>query len=185
MVIALADSFFFSVDLDAARTQVMLFLAVSFAPFLFIAPLIGPMIDRIKGGRRFVIQLVAVLRLVLSVLMARYVDSFALFPLVFASLVLQKTYIVSKSAIVPSTVRSQDELVEANAKLGLIAGLIESGRTVRPFKVGPDFIDTGFHAALSRRPCYNLDGWMMQGDRLVSTFGGRCGAAATSAWSKG
>jgi hypothetical protein len=123
MVVALADSFFFSVDLDAARTQVMLFLAISFAPFLFVAPLIGPLIDRLAGGRRLVIQLVAVVRVLLLVLMARYVDSLALFPLVFASLVLQKTYVVSKSALVPSTVRSETELVEANSKLGLIAGL--------------------------------------------------------------
>ena len=123
MVVALADSFFFSVDLDAARTQVLLFLAVSFAPFLFVAPLIGPLIDRIAGGRRLVVQIVAVSRVVLLLLMARYIDGLALFPLVFASLVLQKTYVVSKSALVPSTVRSQDELVEANSKLGLLSGL--------------------------------------------------------------
>jgi hypothetical protein len=55
--------------------------------------------------------------------MAQYLDALALFPLVFASLVLQKTYAVSKSAIVPSTVRSEHELVEANSKLGLIAGI--------------------------------------------------------------
>ena len=55
--------------------------------------------------------------------MAQYLDALALFPLVFASLVLQKTYAVSKSAIVPSTVRSEAELVEANSKLGLIAGI--------------------------------------------------------------
>ena len=41
----------------------------------------------------------------------------------FASLVLQKTYVVSKSALVPSTVRTHEELVEANSKLGLIAGI--------------------------------------------------------------
>lgn len=123
MVVALADSFFFSVDLDAARTQVLMFLAISFAPFLFIAPLIGPMIDRIAGGRRFVIQVVAVLRVVLLLAMAQYLDGLALFPLVFASLVLQKTYVVSKSALVPSTVRSETELVEANSKLGLLSGL--------------------------------------------------------------
>ncbi|MEM9514663.1 MAG: MFS transporter, partial [Actinomycetota bacterium] len=86
-------------------------------------PLIGPAIDRVAGGRRLVIQLVAVVRVVLMILMARYVDDWALFPLVFASLVLQKTYVVSKSALVPSTVRSETELVEANSKLGLIAGL--------------------------------------------------------------
>ncbi len=123
MVVALADSLFFDIDLDAARSRVLLFLVLGFAPFLVVAPLIGPLIDRVAGGRRFVIQLVAVARVVLTLLMARYLDALALFPLVFGSLVLQKTYTVSKSAIVPSTVRSETELVEANSKLGLIAGL--------------------------------------------------------------
>ncbi len=123
MVVALADSLFFNIDLDAARSRVMLFLVISFAPFLVIAPLIGPLIDRIAGGRRLVIQLVAGARIVLMILMASYIDALALFPLVFASLVLQKTYVVSKSALVPSTVRTHDELVEANSKLGLISGI--------------------------------------------------------------
>ncbi|MET0911202.1 MAG: MFS transporter [Ilumatobacteraceae bacterium] len=123
MIVALADSLFFNIDLDAARSRVMLFLALSFAPFLVIAPLIGPLIDRVAGGRRLVIQLDAAARVVLMILMASNIDNLALFPLVFASLVLQKTYIVSKSALVPSTVRTHDELVEANSKLGLIAGI--------------------------------------------------------------
>ncbi len=123
MVVALADSLFFDIDLDAARSRVLLFLALGVAPFLLVAPLIGPAIDRVAGGRRLVIQLVAVARVVLMLLMAVYVDALALFPLVFASLVLQKTYIVSKSALVPSTVRSESELVEANSKLGLISGI--------------------------------------------------------------
>jgi MFS family permease len=124
MVVALADSLFFDIDLDAARSRVLLFLVIGFAPFLVVAPLIGPLIDRVAGGRRLVIQLVAIARVVLCVLMAMYIDSLALFPLVFAALVLQKTYAVSKSAIVPSTVRSEEELVEANSKLGLIAGIM-------------------------------------------------------------
>ena len=123
MVVALADSLFFDIDLDAARSRVLLFLLVGFAPFLVVAPLIGPLIDRVAGGRKFVIQVVALARIVLTLLMAQNIDNFALFPLVFASLVLQKTYAVSKSAIVPSTVRSESELVEANSKLGLIAGI--------------------------------------------------------------
>ena len=123
MVVALADSLFFDIDLDAARSRVLLFLVVGFAPFLVVAPLIGPLIDRVAGGRRFVIQVVALARVVLTLLMAQYLDALALFPLVFASLVLQKTYAVSKSALVPSTVRSEAELVEANSKLGLIAGI--------------------------------------------------------------
>jgi hypothetical protein len=123
MVVALADSLFFDIDLDAARSRVLLFLVLGFAPFLVVAPLIGPLIDRVAGGRKFVIEVVAVSRVVLTLLMAQYLDALVLFPLVFASLVLQKTYAVSKSAIVPSTVRSEVELVEANSKLGLIAGI--------------------------------------------------------------
>ncbi len=130
MVVALADSLFFDIDLTAARTRVMLFLAIGFAPFLFVAPLIGPLIDRAAGGRRLVIQVIAVVRLVLLVLMAKYIDSLALFPLVFANLVLQKGYVVSKSALVPSTVRSETELVEANSKLGLIAGITGAAAVV-------------------------------------------------------
>jgi hypothetical protein len=123
MVVALADSFFFDVDPNAARGKVLLFLLVSFAPFLLIAPLVGPVIDRIRGGRRFVIQLVATSRIVVQLLMVQYADNLALFPLVFVALVLQKTYLVSKSAIVPSVVRTEEELVEANSKLGLIAAI--------------------------------------------------------------
>ena len=86
MVVALADSLFFDIDLDADRSRVLLFLVVGFAPFLVVAPLIGPMIDRVAGGRRLVIQMVALARVVLTLLMAAYVDALALFPRVFASL---------------------------------------------------------------------------------------------------
>jgi hypothetical protein len=123
MVVALADSFFFDVDPNGARTKVLGFLLVSFAPFLLVAPLIGPAIDRVRGGRRMVVQAVAVARAVLQLLMVRLHDQWALFPLVFVALVLSKSYAVSKSALVPSVVRSERELVEANSKLGLVAGL--------------------------------------------------------------
>jgi hypothetical protein len=123
MVVALADSFFFDVDLDAARSRILTFLLVSFAPFILVAPLIGPVIDRIRGGRRFMVQVVAVLRILVQIAMIRYSGEVALFVLVFAALVLQKTYVISKSALVPSVVRSDRELVEANSKLGVIAGL--------------------------------------------------------------
>lgn len=123
MVVALADSFFFDVDPAGARSKVLAFLLVSFAPFLFVAPLIGPAIDRVRGGRRFVVQAVALARILVQLLMIRFSDDNALFPLVFIALVLQKTYTISKSALVPAVVRTDRELVEANSKLGLIAGI--------------------------------------------------------------
>lgn len=124
MAVALADSVLFSLDADAARGRVLLFLGISFVPFLFVAPLIGPMIDRTRGGRRFVIQVITLVRVLLSTLMAFHIDGLLLFPLAFGAMVMQKTYAISKSALVPSVVRSDEELVEANSKLGLISGIV-------------------------------------------------------------
>ena len=119
----LAGSLFFSLSPDAARSKVLLYQLVSVAPFAVIAPLIGPTLDRIPGGRRFVVQITAVVRAVLFIVIAFHADDLLLFPLVFGVMVMQKTYAVSKSALVPLVVRNERELVEANSKLGLISGL--------------------------------------------------------------
>lgn len=41
--------------------------------------------------------------------------------------------------------------------LALLAALKNRAHSVRSFKVGPDYIDPMFHAAVTDRPCYNLD----------------------------
>ena len=122
--IALADSLFLSISPDAARSQVLLFLAVSLAPFAIIAPFIGPVIDRIPGGRRITVLIVSALRCATVIAMISRLDSLSLFALVFISLVLQRTYSVSKTALVPSVVVDDDELVSANSKLSLLSGLL-------------------------------------------------------------
>jgi hypothetical protein len=62
MAVSLADSLFLSISPDAARTQVILFLAMSMAPFALLAPLIAPFLDKIKGGQRLVVMMVALAR---------------------------------------------------------------------------------------------------------------------------
>lgn len=49
---------------------------------------------------------------------------------------------------------------------GLIGALRAAGHTVAPFKVGPDFIDPGYHGLAAGRPGRNLDP-VMVGERLI------------------
>ena len=53
---------------------------------------------------------------------------------------------------------------------GLLAYFHSKGYAVQPFKVGPDYIDPGFHGKAAGRNSYNLDTWMTPPDRLVPTF---------------
>lgn len=45
--------------------------------------------------------------------------------------------------------------------LGIIQAMINRGLTVQPFKVGPDYIDTGFHTRISGRFSKNLDEYLI------------------------
>lgn len=83
---------------------------------------------------------------------------------------------------------------------GLIGALRQAGHAVAPFKVGPDFIDPGYHGLAAGRPGRNLDP-VLVGDHLIGAlyahgargadiavvegvmglFDGRIGSTATTA----
>jgi hypothetical protein len=123
VAVALAGSLFFSIDPGAARSRVALYLLLTLAPFVVVAPLVGPAVDRVRGGRRAVVVTVGAARALVAGLMALTLDNLALFPLAFIFLVLQKAYSVGRASIVPAVVRDDEELVEANAKLGVVGGV--------------------------------------------------------------
>ncbi|MGF1596248.1 MAG: MFS transporter [Acidimicrobiales bacterium] len=123
LAVALADSLFFNVDPNDARWKVAAYLVLTLAPFAFVAPLLGPLMDRLSGGHRYMIIASAAVRAVLMFALVRYVQGPLLFPLAFSMLVMGKTYAVAKSALVPTTVRDQEGLVRANSRLSVLAGM--------------------------------------------------------------
>ena len=124
IAVALAGSIFFSISPDAARDRIALYLALTVAPFALVTPLIGPFIDRMPGGRRAMIVVTTLGRLVVALLMIRHIDTLWLFPEAFALLIMQKSYAVAKSAVVPRYVPSESNLVQANSRLALISAVM-------------------------------------------------------------
>jgi cobyrinic acid a,c-diamide synthase len=53
--------------------------------------------------------------------------------------------------------------------LGLLEAFRRRGLAVQGFKVGPDFIDPGFHEVVTGRGSYNLDGWMCGREHVLAT----------------
>jgi cobyrinic acid a,c-diamide synthase len=53
---------------------------------------------------------------------------------------------------------------------GLMQAFRRKGLVVQPFKVGPDFIDPGYHTAICDRTSRNLDAYMMGEDGVLETF---------------
>ena len=124
VAVALAGSLFFDITPDAARWRIALYLLLTVAPFAVVAPMVGPALDRMKGGRRMVMLASAVGRAVVCAIMIRDVDTLLLFPEAFLLLVFSKSYAISKAALVPTVVNNDDELLEANAKLTLIGAIV-------------------------------------------------------------
>ncbi|HUQ63527.1 MAG TPA: MFS transporter [Acidimicrobiales bacterium] len=123
LTMALADSVFFSISPDAARDRVALYLALTMAPFAVVAPILGPMLDKHRGGRRWMMVAAAGARAVVCLFMATHLDGLLLFPLAFTVLVCSKAHMVTKSALVPATVENEGELVEANSRLAVLSVL--------------------------------------------------------------
>lgn len=59
---------------------------------------------------------------------------------------------------------------KSSVTLGLLGALRRRGVAVAPFKIGPDFIDPGHHAAVCGRPSRNLDSWMCSREQVLHSF---------------
>lgn len=118
--LSLVGSLFFSVTVDAARPRILLYLALTMAPFAVLAPLIGPVIDRLRGGHRAVLLLSIGGRAVVALLLASQLKTLLLYPQALVIVVLAKVYTVGRNALIPSLVDDRDHLVVVNSRLARV-----------------------------------------------------------------
>lgn len=128
ITVALASTVFFSVPTDQARGRVALYLAVTMAPFILLAPVIGPLLDRLPHGRRAAMAGSMLARAVLALTMSGAVATggLELYPAALGVLVCSKAYGVVRSAVVPRLLPPRFSLVKANSRVTL-AGLLATG----------------------------------------------------------
>ncbi|MFF9004130.1 MFS transporter [Streptomyces achromogenes] len=128
VTVALASTVFFSVPTDEARGRVALYLAITMAPFTVLAPVIGPLLDRLPHGRRAAMAGAMLARALLALVISGAVASGALelYPAALGVLVASKAYGVIRSAVVPRLLPRGFSLVKANSRVTL-AGLLATG----------------------------------------------------------
>jgi MFS family permease len=122
LTVALANTLFFSVDVHQARSRVALYLLVTMAPFAVVAPVVGPLLDRFRNGRRYALAATMLGRAFLAWVIAGAVASkggFELYPAAFGALICSKAYGVTRSAVVPRVLPPSVTLVRGNARLSL------------------------------------------------------------------
>jgi MFS family permease len=132
VTVALANTLFFSVPTGEARGRVALYLLITMAPFAVMAPVVGPLLDRFRHGRRYAIAATMLSRCFATwVLAGAVVDNeLSLYPAAFACLVSSKAYGVTRSATVPRLLPKTYTLVAANARIslaGIVAGAVGAG----------------------------------------------------------
>ncbi|MCU1663114.1 MAG: major facilitator superfamily 1 [Pseudonocardia sp.] len=130
VAVALANTLFFAAATAESKANVALYLAITVAPFAVVAPVIGPLLDRLQRGRRAALAVSFAGRAVLAVVMALNYDTWVLYPAALGALVLSKSFSVLKAAVTPRVLPTAITLVTTNSRLtafGLAAGAVFGG----------------------------------------------------------
>jgi hypothetical protein len=121
--VSLAGSLFFNASIDAARPNILLYLLLTMAPFAVLAPLIGPVVDRVAHGYPRVATTANLTRTAMCLLLAFHLRTVLFYPEALAVLVAAKTYSVAKAALVPRLEPQRRQLLATNARLSRLGAL--------------------------------------------------------------
>lgn len=120
LVVALADSVFFSLPVDQATDKVAAYLLLTMLPLALAGPALVPLLDR-AGPRRAISFVAALGRCVIAVYAAPRLGTFTLFPAALGLLVFSKVHTITKNGLTMAYAPPGDGLMRANARLGRIA----------------------------------------------------------------
>ncbi|MCM3884934.1 MFS transporter [Frankia sp. R82] len=134
VTVALAGSLFFSVSSSEARSKVALYLLITMVPFALLAPVIGPLLDRVAHGRRTALAALCLARGLLAWQLAGALDGLSVYPLALGLLVLSRAFGVARSAVTPRVAPAELTLVRVNSRITLIT--IVAGAIVAPVGLG-------------------------------------------------
>jgi hypothetical protein len=142
ITVGLAGTIFFAVPLGEARGKVALYLLVTMVPFAVLAPLIGPLLDHVRHGRRYALATTMLGRALLAWLIADQFHRPALYPAAFGVLVLSRAYGVARASAVPRLLPDRLGLSQVNARgsaYGTLAGLVVVPIGLAAFWIGPQW----------------------------------------------
>jgi len=117
MAVALANTLFFAAASAESKTKVALYLLITVAPFGLVAPVIGPILDKIQRGRRIALAAACLGSAFASVIMALHFQDWLLYPAALTQMVLSKSFTVLKAAVTPRVLPRGLPLVKTNARL--------------------------------------------------------------------
>lgn len=132
----------FSVPLGEARSKVALYLLITMVPFALLAPVVGPLLDHFRHGRRYALATTFLGRAFLAYVMSDNLLGWGLYPAAFGVLAFSRAYGVARSAAVPRLLPEGVGLSQVGARAsvyGTFAGALVAPIGLLAFKFGPQW----------------------------------------------
>ncbi|MGX6604330.1 MFS transporter [Micromonosporaceae bacterium Da 78-11] len=142
IAIGLAGTIFFNVPLGEARSKVALYLLITMVPFALLAPVVGPLLDHFRHGRRYALAVTMLGRAFLAYVISDNLLGWGLYPAAFGVLALSRAYGVARSAAVPRLLPAGIGLSQVGARAsvyGTFAGAVVAPIGLLAFKFGPQW----------------------------------------------
>lgn len=142
IAIGLAGTIFFNVPLGEARGKVALYLLITMVPFALLAPVVGPLLDHFRHGRRYALAVTMLGRAFLAYVISDHLFGWGLYPAAFGVLALSRAYGVARSAAVPRLLPEGVGLSQVGARAsvyGTFAGAVVAPIGLLAFKFGPQW----------------------------------------------